>query len=118
MTGFRASVAKLDQVRARSWLALALLAAAALLLLSSGSGSNAKASDTEARLERVLSEVEGAGEVRAMVLEENGNVRGVLVVAEGADDVMVRLRLQNAVRTLWGMENCEIDVVPMRENGK
>lgn len=118
MTGFRASVAKLDRMRARSWLMLALLAAAALLLMSLGSGSKANVSETEARLERVLKEVEGAGKVRAMVLEDNGNVRGVLVVAEGADDVMVRLRLQNAVRTLWGMENCEIDVVPMRESGK
>ncbi len=102
-------------VRARTWALLALLAVAALVLLSSGVHSSDVRSETEARLERVLSEVEGAGRVKVMVFEGTDGETGVLVVATGARDVGVRLRLQTAVQTVLGIDNARIDVSAMEE---
>ena len=115
MSDVRAFLKKTSGVRARVWLIPAALAVAALALLAGGglNASDSAASPLEARLERVLASVEGAGNVRAMVLEADGRVSGVLVVAEGAKDVAVRLRLQNAVCTLLGIENAAVNVSPM-----
>ena len=41
--------------------------------------------------------------------------RGEDVLATGARDVGVRLRLQKAVQTVLGIENARIDVSPMEE---
>ena len=106
---------RLSPVRARTWALLALLAVAALVLLAPGVRTSDVRSETEARLERVLSEVEGAGRVKVMVFEGKDGQTGVLVVAEGARDVSVRLRLQKAVQTVLGIDNARIDVSPMEE---
>lgn len=121
MSELRAFLKKASGVRARVWLIPAALALAALALLAGG-GMNAPdsgVSPLEARLERVLASVEGAGNVRAMVLEGDAGVSGVLVVAEGAKDVAVRLRLQSAVCTLLGIDNSAVNVAPMEgyDNG-
>ena len=114
MSELRALWKKTSNVRARVWLIPAALAIAALALLAGGAlNADDGASPLEARLERVLESVEGAGDVRAMVLEGEGGVSGVLVVAEGAKDVAVRLRLQSAVCTLLGIENAAVNVSPM-----
>lgn len=119
MTEGKMSVAeafkRLGPVRARTWALLALLAVAALVLLAPGVRTSDVRSETEARLERVLSEVEGAGRVKVMVFEGTDGQTGVLVVAEGARDVGVRLRLQKAVQTVLGIDNARIDVSPMEE---
>ena len=113
MSELRALWRRTSGVRARVWLIPAALAVAALALLAGGGLNDNGASPLEARLERVLESVEGAGDVRVMVLEGDGGVSGVLVVAEGAKDVAVRLRLQSAVCTLLGIENACVNVSPM-----
>ena len=72
---------RLGPVRARTWALLALLAVAALVLLAPGVRTSDVRSETEARLERVLSEVEGAGRVKVMVFEGTDGQTGVLVAA-------------------------------------
>lgn len=104
----------LKRVRARSWVMLALAGVAVLMLLAAGQrGADDGASELEARMERVLSSVEGAGRVKVMVLESGGEATGVLVVSEGAREAAVRLRLQNAVCTVLNIDNASISVVPM-----
>ena len=66
----------------------------------------------------MLSAVEGAGEVRAMVAEEGGTVAGVVIVAAGAEDVGVRLSLMQAARALLGVELDQIEVIQMRRDAR
>ena len=68
--------------------------------------------EMEAQLKRVLSAMEGVGEVEVMITfetEENaffgtssgvGKVCGVVVVAEGAGNAVVETRILNAVKAL------------------
>ena len=108
---------KLRSARKIEWLALLVaIALLALILQDTGalSGTRDASTELEERLERVLSSVEGAGEVRAMVTEdENGGVVGVLVVAQGAGDIAVRLKLAQAVKALLGVDLNRIEVVKM-----
>lgn len=109
--------------RAGLWLggALALLAAAMLLGGSAGSG----ASQEEARIAQVLSAIAGAGEVEVALFYTQQDMpyggtasavpTGAVVVAQGADDVAVRLQLIRAVRTLLSLPESAVDVFVMEE---
>ena len=96
------------------------LAAIAILLLQWGgtlTGGGAQ-TELESRLCAILSQMEGVGEVHVMVAEDGeGGVEGVLVVADGADDIAVRLRIQYAVQTLLGAEASDIEVVRNARQG-
>lgn len=99
----------LHGARKIEWL---LLVIAVSVLLMQFLGTSGTDSDIETRLAEVLSDVEGVGRVRVMVMEDaDGMPEGVLIVADGADDMEVRLRLQLAVHTLLGMENARIEVI-------
>ena len=106
----------------RCWIVIgaALLAAALLLMLASGSQEQASGmTELEARLSATLSGIEGAGRVRAMVLADAGafyaesgaqEVQGVIIVAQGAYDVGVRLSLQRAAMTLFSLPAERVEV--------
>ena len=65
-----------------------------------------------------LSAVDGAGRVRAMVLQdENGAITGAVVVAEGLEDVSTWLKLQGAVMTLLGLEAERVEIIGGRFGG-
>ena len=82
--------------------------------------------DMERRLEDVLGEISGAGKVRVMVSESTneaqtafseqaaGGIRGVLVVAEGAEDLRVRMEIQRAVQALLDVELSAIEITGMQ----
>ena len=76
---------------------LLLLAGTALLLMPGGSGGEAESGGTEAeaRLEAVLSEIEGVGRVGALYSES-----GVVIVCEGAGSSAVRLDVTDAVASV------------------
>lgn len=96
--------------RIEFWIAAA--AACALLALCLGEGGQAGgASATEARLERVLSRIEGAGRVTVMLSGEEEAPTGAVVAASGAGDARVALELQRALRTLTGLELERIEIV-------
>lgn len=89
----------------------ALLCAALLLLLFAGlagQSPSGAATAEETRIAAALSQVAGAGEVRVVIGE------GVLIVAEGADDLRVSLALSRAVETLLTVPPARIEVLPMR----
>lgn len=99
----------------------------------------------EARLAQILSGIRGAGKVEVMVVigannesSQNGGtdtggllshspsgkavndlggtrVEGVIVIAEGADDIRVRTDIQSAVRSLLGIDASRIGVYSMCE---
>ena len=119
MGAWRGLKEKLRGARGQEWLLLLIAACvAALVLTRGGSDAGAQPTELEARLERVLSAVEGAGEVRAMVSEQNGEIAGVVIVAAGAEDVGVRLSLMQAARALLDVELDQIEVIQMRRDAR
>lgn len=91
------------------------------------------ASEMEARLGEVLSEMTGAGRVEVVIqyertepaqggwlasqeqMAEAAPPAAVIVVAEGAGDVAVRLRLARAVQTLLRLDADAVEVFEMRK---
>ena len=119
MGAWRGLKEKLRGARGLEWLLLLIAACvAALVLTRGGSDAGAQPTELEARLERVLSAVAGAGEVRAMVSEQNGEIAGVVIVAAGAEDVGVRLSLMQAARALLDVELDQIEVIQMRRDAR
>ncbi len=89
--------------RAGQWKYVLLVAAVGLALLLWPSGqtlSEASGGESaeEARLEELLSYMEGVGQVKVL-LSENG----AAVVCQGADSVTVRLDITEAVRCYTGL---------------
>ena len=95
-------------------LAVAVLAAC-VLLWSRSAGSTG----LEGRMERVLSQVEGAGRVRVLLngVQDDSPVTGAVIVAEGADSVRVLLELQRAAATLLNLDLNQVEVLNMGEAG-
>lgn len=101
--------------RVEIFLILALAAAAALVIMRGGTTDGAQTT-LEARMERTLSAIDGAGEVKVLINESDaGDGVGVLVVAEGAGDIRVYISLQNAVRALMDIDASRIEIVKMEE---
>ena len=124
MSVFRQALDRLRGARHIGWLAAAAAAAAIALLLTGGeAGLNPGATALEQRMESVLSCVEGAGKVRVLV-NEGGTVgalnsgqkqsAGVLVVAEGAKNIRVKMELEQAVMALLGVDASQIEILGMK----
>ena len=103
-----------ETIKAARWLELAIAAGlvCVLIVLALGSGGGSASSDKEARMERILSKIEGAGRVSVMLARNDaGECTGAVVVASGAEDVEVMLRLQRAVHALTNLELSQIEIV-------
>jgi len=82
--------------------------------------------DLEAQLERVLSAMEGVGEVKVMITTEEDTkdvfgtkssgtkVCGVVVVAQGAGSATVDARISEVVKALFSIDVHKISIVKMR----
>lgn len=68
----------------------------------------------ETRLANVLESIEKAGDVKTIITKKDGEIVGVVVVAEGADDIGVRLKLVDATATALGIEKSIINVYKMK----
>lgn len=96
------------------WLLAAIALCAGLCLLLGTAESHA--GSEEERISRVLSAMEGAGQVEVAVYSEEAIPCGAVIVADGAYDVSVRLRLSTAVSALLGLSPERIAVYP-RQGG-
>ena len=106
-------------------IAAAFILAAALLIYSTVAGAvserrgdaetAAVMNDEEQRLAAVLSGIDGAGSVETMISRgTEGEITGVLVIAEGAEDITVMLRLMSAAATALGVDRKLVDVYSMK----
>lgn len=93
---------------------LASLIFCVVLCLMLGSRDNIPATK-EDRLRQVLSAIDGAGSVDIAVYYEESVPCGAVVVAQGARDVAVQLRLVSAVTTLLGIHQERVAIYPMEE---
>ena len=88
--------------------------------------SSVEEGELETQLKRVLSAMEGVGEVEVMITTETtgsslfetqdtrGKVLGVVVVAQGAGNASVDARISDAVKALFSVEAHKISIVKMR----
>ena len=97
------------------WKYVLLVAAAGLVLLLWPSGQNAPAADAdlteEARLEALLSAMEGVGKTEVLLSES-----GAAVVCQGADNASVRLNITDAMRCYTGLGADKIAIFKMNES--
>lgn len=90
------------------WILAALLFCVALCLMLGTSAD--EGSGEESRISRVLSAIQGAGNVEVAVYYEDTVPCGAVVVADGAGDVAVQLRLMSAVTTLLGINQDRVAI--------
>lgn len=107
---------RLHGARGLEWMLLCVCAALALLLLLRGEGESVAVSPAEERLQAVLSQVAGAGDVRVFVHGEDGAETGVLIVAQGAGNLRVAMELRQAAHSALGVELNRIEVLKMEED--
>lgn len=74
--------------------------------------SNSQATNLETRLERILSDIEGAGEVSVLINTSNKeSIDGVIIVASGAENIGVRLNILKAVETVLKIPTAQIEIL-------
>ncbi len=124
----------MERLRLNGKLIVILAAAIAVFLLALfwPSGQKDARTDTERRLEEVLSHVQGAGRVRVFVYEETADaefvfadfgdkseILGVVIVAQGADNPQTVSNLARAAQAALGVEQNRIEIIPMQsEEGR
>ena len=105
-----------------------------ILCIPTGAGTQSYSKESEetadgqleTQLKKVLSAMEGVGEVEVMVTTEDDTERlfgttssgqkvcGVVVVAEGAGNPSVDARISEAVKALFSVDSHKISIVKMR----
>lgn len=99
--------------RRDGWLIAVLIGSVAICLLLQGNSATTTASE-ESRLAQILSAMDGAGSVEVALhytVEDGASVAcAAVVVADGAGDMAVRLRLTRAVTTLLGIDGSRVEV--------
>ena len=98
-----------------------LLGALILLLLiwrvffksdSTAAGNVYSASEQEERLSLILSRIEGVENATVMIGEENGVPVSVVIVFEGADSLLTRLRVMEVAANALRIEKGKVLVYP------
>ena len=90
------------------WILAALIFCVALCLMMGTDSSGSSAGEN--RISRVLSAIQGAGEVEVAIYYEDTVPCGAIVVADGASDIAVQLRLLSAVSTLLGVNQDRVAI--------
>ena len=79
---------------------------------SVGASKEWSTSETEQRLENILSQMQGIGEVHAMITYKQDNqVEGVVVVAEGGEQGVTVQKITEVVRALFDVDSHKIKVI-------
>ena len=119
-------VVKLKKIKNIEFILCLFIIAIALLLYSGltkqsktdtpvSSVTSASQSSDEVRLAEILSAIDGAGEVNVMITHTDGKISGVLVVASGAKDLSIRLKLLEATKVAL---NVNADIVSVYASNK
>lgn len=75
----------------------------------SGTGGDGLSSGEEARVEAVLTQMEGVGQAVLLLSEQ-----GAVVICQGADDAGVCLRVTQAVRSYTGLGADKVQIFKMK----
>ena len=94
-------------------IALILLLICALVFKEPSDASFASAmTEEESRLSELLSHVEDAGRVRVYLTKDGGDTVGAVVLFDGEDGILVRLRLTQMAARALSLSEKEILVCP------
>lgn len=101
---------------------IVLLCLAALLLLFAiykvffreSDKADYRPTERESRLCRLLSEVEGVGNAEAYITEEEGVPVGAVVVFEGADSILTRMRVMEITARILNIGKNDVQVYPSK----
>ena len=113
---------KLLENKKNQWLILLLIGILLVVIaIPSKSSSEEKSvvdsknwstSETEQRLENILSQMQGIGEVHVMITYRQENeVEGVVVVAEGGEQGVTVQKITEVVRALFDVDSHKIKVI-------
>ena len=92
-------------------LVLVFIAVLAVIVMDQGSLTASDAGSEEARLEKILSSIEGAGRVNIMLSGTDGAYRSCVVIAEGGDDMRIILKIQRAVQAATEIPPEKIEII-------
>ena len=70
--------------------------------------------EREQRLCQLLSQVEGIGNAKAMISEEGGVPVSAIVVFEGADSILTRMRVMDITATALNIDKKNVQVYPAK----
>lgn len=112
----KGALEKIKGIKNIKIVALIFIIAIALVIYSSVAANKVDAKPTlqneeETRLASILSSVDGAGEVEVMISKTSGQIVGVLVIASGANNPLVRLRLFEATSSALGVDGSLVSVM-------
>lgn len=114
------------------WLAV-ILVLLMLLVTSGKSRTDGSMTQLEARISETLSEIEGVGSVKVVIrtrVQQNQNTTlgmqsqaeeipcGALAVAQGAEHPIIKTRIAHALCALLGLQQSEVEVIALGEEGK
>lgn len=77
------------------------------------SKTNTEKSVTEVKLIGILSSIEGVGATDVMISENDGEILGVVIVCDGANNIMTRSNILNAVSTALNIQKNIIAIYSM-----
>lgn len=97
-----------------AFLIYSTVAAADSVGTASQTEQSASMDDEESRLAAILGGLDGVGEVEVMMTRRDDEIVGVLVLAEGAEDIAVMLRILSATTTAMGVDKGIVDVYAMK----
>lgn len=83
--------------------------------VTSASSLDANKSASEIKLTRILSGIEGVGQTEVMINDGENGVEGVIIVCEGANNLMTRNDIINAVSTALNVSKNNIAIYAMNK---
>lgn len=111
----KAWLSKLKEGKYSAYILLAIFAAILLFALAVYfDKEDASGTTTETRLEQIIGQIDGVGKLDLMVNEADGEILGVIIVCEGANNLSVRLDIINAVSTALGISRASIQIYEMK----
>lgn len=107
---------KIKEATILAVLAVVLLVTAWFVFRGGGSTNTAATmSDTEAKVARILEEIDGVGEANVIVCETKEGIESVVVVCEGAQDIRVVMNVREAVAAALGTSEKSVKIYLKKE---
>ncbi|MBP3462819.1 MAG: hypothetical protein J6J72_04395 [Tyzzerella sp.] len=73
--------------------------------------------DMEKRLENLLEQMQGVGEVHTMITyQKDDSVEGIVIIAEGGGDAVIVRNITEVVRALFSVDSHKIKVIEKNQN--
>ena len=91
-------------------LSVLLLGGAWLVFGKDETTANTASTDTEKRLAAILGDIGGVGEVEVMLSDTDEGEKGVVIVCQGAKDIVVLLSVREAAATALGIQQKNVKI--------